>query len=81
MGRVPVMPQVIKITSHVTSERTLMTEEYNGPCRTCGAPAHRKPVPRPKTINQPGAGLGHIRRCTNPECPTNTGSATLGQRV
>lgn len=58
-----------------------MTEEYNGPCRTCGAPARRKPVSRPKTINQPGAALGHTRLCTNSECPTNTGSATLGQVV
>lgn len=48
-----------------------MSDDYEGPCRTCGGPVTVDRVPEERSCSDPGARWIPKRRCLNPECVTN----------
>ena len=51
------------------------------PCQTCGAEVDVVRVPGQKSIADTFTPIEEKRRCTNTECPTNTGQASLADVV
>ncbi len=58
-----------------------MSDEYDGPCRTCGGKARRRQVRNEELITDSATSYRVERQCTNPQCPTNSGESSVKDQV
>ena len=51
------------------------------PCNICGGDVRLEQREKPRRLGEKVAQTGEARVCTNPGCPSNTGTRKLGQTV